>query len=100
MVLIQPTVLDVSRAVAELDEYSGHDKTSLTVLRRRVANGLAWNWDRHDYMGRGYNRTKVTKRDVAAAMSAHGATVFTLNIHAGIIAGMIRADFTNGGNAS
>jgi len=89
MTNIQPTVLDVSRAVAELDL----DPTNRD-LWARVASNLAFHWSRKVYPNGG--RKNVTTRDVRYAIASHGASTFTLEQSARGIAALIRADFSDG----
>lgn len=91
---VSETVLDVSHAIAYLDENAADSADSQKLyMRLRVARNLAYQFARHNGWG---GRIKVTTRDVRAALIAHGASPFTVQQHARAIAGMIRADFNDG----
>jgi hypothetical protein len=88
--------LDVARAVATLDEHAslvGAHSLGNDALAR-VASNLAYQFARHN--GLLGSNTRVTTRDVRAALIAHGASTFTVEQHARAIAAMIRADFSDG----
>jgi hypothetical protein len=89
MAVIRPTVLDVSRAVVDLDA-TPTDR----ALWSLVASGLAFHWSRTVYPCGG--RKNVTKRDVVYALASHGASAFTIEQSARGIAAIIRADFADG----
>lgn len=92
---ISPTVLDVSRAIAKLDESNpvGFDIDNDDV--RLVAKNLAYQFAKHNGWG---GRRNVTMRDVRAALIAHGASTLTVEQFARTIASRIRSDFTDGRN--
>lgn len=90
---IQQSVTWLTAAVMTLDQTAD---TALPETRQRVAKALAYQWGRHAYGDTIKNRTRVTKHDVAVVLAALGATPFTIGLHAHSIAGMIRADFTDG----
>jgi hypothetical protein len=108
MTTVQPTVLDVSRAVARLDANASMGKNdtihqidgtwgwTLFDIQRSVASGLAFQWSRHAYGDSIRSRARVTRHDVAVAMASHGATSFTIDLHARAIASLIRGDFSDG----
>jgi hypothetical protein len=102
MTTVQPTVLDVSRAVARLDANASMGKAhsvdnwTLFDMQRSVASGLAFQWSRHAYGDTIRSRARVTRHDVAVAMASHGATPFTIGLHARAIASLIRGDFSDG----
>lgn len=98
---VSPTVLDVARAVAKLDELvtPGRRRTVATYANdrddaiARVARNLAYQFAKHNGWG---GRRNVTTRDVRAALIAHGASTLTVEQHARAIASRIRSDFTDG----
>jgi hypothetical protein len=92
---VSPTITDVSRAVAYLDENaSGGNATAGAV--RLVAKNLAYQFSKHNGWG---GRKNVTTRDVRAAMISHGASTFTVEQFARTIASRIRSDFSDGRGA-
>jgi hypothetical protein len=88
-------VKDLARAVQRLDEHAstgdGMAKIdglhwTLADLRGSVAVNIG-------YVTRNAVRlSKVTKRDVALMLAAHGASPFTIEQHARAIAAEVRAD--------
>jgi hypothetical protein len=102
MTTVQPTVLDVSRAVARLNANASMGKDdkrqdwTLFDMQRSVASGLAFQWAMHAYGDSIRSRAYVTRHDVAVAMASHGATPFTIGLHARAIAWLIRGDFSDG----
>ena len=92
MTTFSPTVADVSRAIAFLDENACGDADIVHAGVRRVARNLAYQFARHGWaVCRGVNA-----RDVRAALIAHGANPFTVEHYARRIASAIRADFSDG----
>lgn len=87
--LISPTVLDVSRAIAYLDENPEVRNTKLVI------ENLAYQFAKHNGWG---GRRNVTTRDVRAALIAHGASTLTVEKFARVIASRIRSDFSDGRN--
>lgn len=93
---VRPTVKDVSRAVAHLNEtYRPLVPTSVATddAIARVASNFAYQFARHNGWG---GRKNVTTRDVRAALIVHGADPLVADKTARRIAGTIRADFTDG----
>lgn len=89
MTIIRPTILDVSRAVAELDHVALSPSESKEATRR-VAKNLGYMFARLSWGA----QSKVTTADVRAGMISHGASSMTCERHARTIARMIRADFS------
>ena len=85
MTRIAPTVLDVSRAIAELDEYAvGHPDKTINEMRLRVATNLGDMMD-----GKGC-WPQINQWTIGAIMYTHGATPFTVQQHASVIASLIQ----------
>ena len=78
---VSPTVLDVSRAIDELNQYGG--EYSQVHL---VASNLAFQFARQGM------REQVTARDVRYALVAHGANCITISMFAKRIAAMVHFD--------
>jgi hypothetical protein len=92
MTTYSPTVADVSRAVAFLDENACSDADIVHAATRRVARNLAYQFARHGWaVCRGVNT-----RDVRAVLIAHGASALTVEQFARRISAAIRADFSDG----
>ncbi len=92
---VEPTVLDVARSVARLNQYGNGDPSqpanvdgrSWTVgeMRRSVARNLAGTIGRTVRLGR------VTRRDAGLMLAAAGADSATIDTHARMIASMLRS---------
>lgn len=93
MTTYSPTVADVSRAIAYLDENACGDADIVHGAVRRVSRNLAWQFARHNGWG---GRRNVSTRDVRAALIAHGASTLTVERYARRIAAAIRADYSDG----
>lgn len=95
MTHIPPTILDVSRAVAQLGAtVDDHGRRHPQEARQLVASNLAFQFARYLPLG---GRKTVTARDVRFALMAHGADRGpTLDADARAIAALIRADFSDG----
>lgn len=106
MATVQPTVLDVSRAIARLNANNNvgqrgqdaitNDSFTRFDMQRSVASTIAFQWSRHAYGDSIRSRARVTRHDVAVAMASHGATAMTIHLHARAIASLIRSDAANG----
>jgi hypothetical protein len=93
---VQPTVKDVSRAVANLsDSFAMGDPYKREDGIARVASNLAFQFARVNPWG---GRKNITTRDVRAALISHGADAITIDKYARTIASRIRSDFTDGWN--
>lgn len=92
---VAPTITDVSRAVAYLDENACSDADIVARGVMRVASNLAYQFAKHNGWG---GRRNVSTRDVRAAMIAHGASTFTVERYARRIASRIRSDYSDGMN--
>lgn len=91
MAHVSPTVTDISRAVADLDENAlSPDAQQIEQMRRRVASNLA-----HRFRRFGMSPQRRTKSDVALALVVHGASPVTVDRHANMIARYVRADWSN-----
>lgn len=100
MSTISPTVLDVSRAVANLCEYADMPANSSRMvdgieltregMRQRVASNLA-----HHYRRVGLSPQKRTIREIVASLAVHGADPFAIDQHATAIARYVRADYSS-----
>jgi hypothetical protein len=86
MTHVRPTVKDVSRAIADLED-NGIAGTADRVAR--VASNLAYT------TGPTVNIFKVSKRDVSLMLASHGASSITIERYARTIASAMRADFAN-----
>lgn len=94
MTTIQPTVLDVSRAIAVLSATDHGAVLETADARRRVASNLAFQFSRHYGAG---GRKNVTARDVRFVLMANGMMPGPLvDKDAKAIAAFIRADFSDG----
>lgn len=101
---VAPTVKDVARAVAELNDAHSEsvwhssrglplpDAERLPTAIKRVANNLAYHRGRYDAWG----ASKWTKRDTVAALIASGGDRETIGAHARAIGKIIRHDGSNG----
>lgn len=93
---VDNTTKDTSRNIARLDAHAATDAGDVVDidgqnwtgedLRASVAGSLSFT-TRHTVMLR-----KVTKRDVALMLAAHGASQFTVEQHARAIAKLLRED--------
>lgn len=91
MAHVSPTVTDISRAVADLDEHAlSPDPAQIEQMRRRVASNLAWR-----FRWFGMSPQKRTKGDIALALVVHGASPVTVDRHANMIARYVRADWSS-----
>jgi hypothetical protein len=88
-----PTVADVSRAIAFLDENACSDADIVHAAMRRVSRNLAYQFAQHNGWG---GRRNVSTRDIRAALIAHGASSLTVQQYARRIASAIRSDFSDG----
>lgn len=104
MTIVRPTVKDVARAVARLDEHAdtpeqgavkidGIDWTR-EELRRSVADSMSFMIGQYVRLG------QVSKRDAAILLAANGANPFTIEQHARAIAAMLRGNRYRDGNMS
>ena len=75
----RPTVKDIARAVAQLNEQQ--DEESL----ERVARNMAYT------LGRSVLLRKVAKRDAGIMLATAGADDFVIDKYAGPLAGRLRA---------
>jgi hypothetical protein len=88
MSTVRPTVKDVSRAVAALNEFQeGSQPDAGSILR--VAENLAF------VIGRSVKIHKVTRRDVQLMLAAHGASDYVIQRHANGIAANIRSNYAD-----
>lgn len=91
MTHVSPTVTDISRAVADLDEHAlSPDPAQIEQMRRRVASNLA-----HRFRRFGMSPQRRSKGDVVLALIVHGASPVTVDQHANVIARYVRADWNN-----
>jgi hypothetical protein len=91
MTHVSPTITDISRAVADLDDNAlTPDAAALEQMRRRIASNLA-----HRFRRAGMSPQKRTKGDVAMALIVHGASPLTVDQHANMIARYVRADWNS-----
>jgi hypothetical protein len=91
MAHVSPTITDISRAVADLDENAlTPDVEQREQMRRRVASNLAYRYRRF-----GMSPQKRTKRDIALALVVHGASPVTVDQHANAIARYVRSDWNS-----
>lgn len=91
MTHVSPTIKDISRAVADLDENAlSPDAQQIEQMRRRVASNLAFRFRRF-----GMSPQRRTKGDIALALIVHGASPVTVDQHANMIARYVRADWTS-----
>jgi hypothetical protein len=86
MTHVRPTVKDVSRAIAVLEDC---DCANPAGHLPRVASNLAY------VAGPTVNIFKVSKRDVSLMLASHGASAMTIERYAGKIARTMRSDFAN-----
>lgn len=88
---VSPTITDISRAVADLDEHAlTPDDAQREQMRRRIASNLA-----HRFRRAGMSPQKRTKREIALALYVHGASPLTVDMHANAIARYVRSDFSS-----
>jgi hypothetical protein len=90
MTTVRPTITDVSRAVTKLNERMDANTENIIDALARVSDNLAFTLEAT------VNLRKVTRRDVAIAMAAHGASAEVITRYAGMLAKSIRADFRYG----
>lgn len=91
MAHVSPTILDISRAVADLDDNAlAPDLAQIEQMRRRIASNLA-----HRFRRFGMSPQKRTKGDVALALIVHGASPLTVDQHANAIARYVRSDWSS-----
>jgi len=84
MTRVSPCVLDVSRAIAELDEHAaGHPDKTINEMRRRVAFNIG------DMLEGKVGVSAINQWSVGAIMYSHGAAPFTVQQHASVIASLI-----------
>lgn len=89
-------VKSASRAISRLDAHASAGPGDLVSIDGTNWTGEDLRISVSDMLGEVIRHTvtmrKVTRRDVALMMAAHGASMFTLERHARAIAAMIRAD--------
>ena len=91
---IQPTVTDISRAVAELDAHALDGPAVTDAMRQRIADNIAYRVTASFGNGIGawfkHSTRSITTRDVRFILASHGATTLTIGEHARAIAVLIR----------
>lgn len=105
MTHVRPTVLDIPRSVARLDENADFPERgskmidgvlweSRDQLRRSVADNISF------VIGATVRLRKITRRDTAIMLASAGASPFTIEQHARAIAGYLRENADRDGRWS
>lgn len=87
MTQVAPTVLDVSRAVAKLNDPAEHRHLTIDEIRHGVASSIVFQMERAGMSRRFFNLT-----DVQTALVTHGASAATVSQHDAAIAELIRSE--------
>ena len=104
MTNVRPTLTDIMRAVARLDEHADCPETGSVVidcnawnryqLQSAVADSISFT------IGGNVRLGKITKRDAAIMLALAGASPFTIEQHARTIAAMLRTNRYRDGKTS